>query len=98
MIESIVDAASLGAHFVQRGVGIAGDAGQNFLDLRIGEPRGGPNGADGQVEEGHGRGLGSRVSVREAGDELRLLAAQVLGEMDQTCTDTEWTYMNTRPE
>jgi len=84
MSQSILDAALLGAHFVQRGVGVGLHAGQNFLDLRVLEARGGPDSLDGQVEEGHGRGLGSWVSVGEAGNELRLLAAQVLGEVDQT--------------
>jgi len=83
-IQSILDAALLGAHFVQRGVGVGFDEGQNGQDLRVRESRGGPNSTDGQVEEGLGRGLGSWVSVGEAGNELCLLAAQVLGEMHQT--------------
>lgn len=81
----ILEAASLCTNDVQGWIGVVLNARHDFLNLLVSEPSGSTDCTDWQIEEGCGRCYCSRVAVGEARNKLRLLAPQVLGEMDQTC-------------
>jgi len=79
-----VDAASLCAFSVQRWIRICSHTGLDLFDVLVTETSGGADDTDRQPEECGRRGLSARVAMGEARNELRLLASQVLSEMNQT--------------
>jgi hypothetical protein len=85
MTESPLEATTFRTFVVQRWIRVGLHAGLDLLDLLVRQPCGGADGLQGQPEELQGCCLRSRVTVGEAGNELCLLAAQVLGEVDEAC-------------
>jgi hypothetical protein len=85
MTQSVLEATTFRTFGVQRWILLGLHTGLDLLDLLVRQPCGGTDGLQGQPEEIQRCCLRSRVTVGEAGNELRLLAAQVLGEVDEPC-------------